>query len=184
MTIDWKKVWEKKGRIDSIDKKLLNGYEKTNINPKEVSRNIMTLLEIEQKTKVLEVGCGAGMLAEYLDCSYTGVDYSLPLIEKHKKLLNNNVHYAEANNLPFADNQFEVVFAYSIFQYFQTKEYAIQVIKEMFRVSSGKVFIGDLARKSHSEDHMLYPEIDMHALGFKTFKGYYNPDRYNAWKVI
>ena len=43
MTIDWKKVWEKKGRIDSIDKKLLNGYEKTNINPKEVSRNIIKI---------------------------------------------------------------------------------------------------------------------------------------------
>ncbi len=182
--IIWKEIWEAKGKIDSKDKKLLNGYEKTIIEPKEVAESITKLLGITKETKVLEVGCGAGMLAEFLDCDYTGVDYSLPLVKKHCQLLGNNVICAEANNLPFGDNQFEVVYAYSIFQYFPTKEYAMKTIGEMLRVSSEKIFIGDLARKSHSQDHMLYPEVDMRMLGFETFKGYYNPDRYNAWKKI
>lgn len=184
MTTDWKEVWERKGKADSIDKKFLNGYEKTTIKPKEVVGNITKLLGITKETKVLEVGCGAGMLAQILDCKYTGVDYSLPLVKKHRQLLGNNVICAEANSLPFDDNQFEVVLAYSIFQYFPTMEYAMETIGEMLRVSSGKIYIGDLPRKSHSQDHMLYPEMDMRMLGFETFKGYYNPDRYNAWKKI
>jgi len=182
---NWKEVWHRKGNATTDNLKLLNGYEKTSINPEIVAQQISEFLNVDNNTSLLEVGCGAGMLAQYFNCDYTGVDYSETLLKKHKQLLGNKLVLAEANKLPFDDESFTNVFAFSIFQYFPNFEYGDQVIKEMFRVceKGGKVFIGDLPFKSHSEDHMLYEMDSMKRRGLNITNGFYNPDRFNAWGV-
>jgi len=173
----WKNVWEKKGNLKIKDLKELDGYEATTIDPKKVSDNIKEILEIEKTDKILEVGCGAGMLAQYIECDYVGIDYSKSLVKKHIKILNNPVLVAEANNIPFKDKYFDKVFAYGIFHYFEDKKYASDVVKELKRVCKGKIFIGDLPERSHRKEHLLYKRSDFKGV---LSEGFYNKDRFNV----
>ena len=102
--LDWKKIWIKNGQKESLDLKALNGHDKTSINPIVVVKRINELLGIKDDTKILEVGCGAGMLAEHFNCDYVGIDYSHTLINKHKKILGNKVYVCEADKLFFEVN--------------------------------------------------------------------------------
>jgi SAM-dependent methyltransferase len=178
MSVDWREIWEKKGRLTTNNLKELNGYEDTTIDPKFVANRVKKILDIELTDKILEVGCGAGMLAQYLDCDYVGVDYSQSLVGRHIKLLGNSVLHGSANDLIFKDNSFDKVFAYSVFQYFPCIEYAKSVIQEMNRVSKGSIFIGDLAIKSHRSEHLLFERKDFDL--FEVSEGFYNLDRFNV----
>lgn len=175
----WKEVWERKGKSDTTCLKELNGFEDTTANQEEIAKRIMAELEIKETDRVLEVACGAGGLAQYINCGqYVGVDYSSTLVKKHIELLNNSVLNGEANNLIFNDNTFDKVFCYSAFQYFPNKEYAIQAINEMKRVAKEAIFIGDLPITSHRDEHLLYDKKDFQS--WKISEGYYNPCRFNV----
>lgn len=179
MSLNWHEVWERKGRLEIEDLKELDGYEETTIDPKVVANKITKILDIKPTDKILEVGCGAGMLAQYLNCDYIGVDYSQSLVKKHIKLLSNSVIHGSANNLIFKDNSFNKVFSYSVFHYFPNLEYAQTVIAEMKRVSKTSIFIGDLPIHSHRLEHLLFkPE---HFPMAEISKGFYNPDRFNVF---
>jgi ubiquinone/menaquinone biosynthesis C-methylase UbiE len=178
--MNWQEIWIKKGNQETTDLRLLNGYENTSIDEKSVADRITNTLGIEKETKVLEIGCGAGMLAQHLVCDYVGVDYSPSLVEKHVQILNNKVLVAQAHDLPFDDNSFDFVFAYSVFHYFKDQEYAKSAIEEMTRVSKSGLFVGDIPFDSHREEHLLYNKRDFS--DWETEPGYYNPVRFNAWK--
>lgn len=179
---NWKEVWEKKGNINSTDLKLLNGYESTSIDVRNVAKKITQALGITKDMRVLEVGCGAGMIANELECKYVGVDYSPSLVAKHKEILNNEVYVCEANRLFFGDNEFDCVFSYSVFHYFPNSHYASEVIGEMNRVSKNGIFIGDLPTASHDEEHLLFKKEDYSK--WDITEGYYNPSRFNMRMFI
>ncbi|MEH2081153.1 MAG: class I SAM-dependent methyltransferase [Nostoc sp.] len=178
MSLNWHDVWERKRHLDTVDLKELNGYEETTIDPKMVANQITKILEIKPTNKILEVGCGAGMLAQYLNCDYVGVDYSQSLVKKHIKLLNNSVIHGSGNNLIFKDNSFDKAFSYSVFHYFPNLEYAQTVIEEMKRVSKTSIFIGDLTIRSHRSEHILFKPQNFPMA--EISKGFYNPDRFNV----
>lgn len=73
---DWLEVWERKGRTETTDLRTLDGFEHTTIDPIAVADRIAEILALCPGDHVLEVGCGAGMLAQYIPGVYTGVDYS------------------------------------------------------------------------------------------------------------
>ena len=110
-----------------------------------------------QGNSILDVGCGNGLLLSKLQkCSqYAGVDYSQAMIDEAKKLLPQGVFYqSQASDLQFADNEFERVLSYSIFHYFPSYQYALDVIKEMIRVCrpGGVILIGDILDKHFEHD--------------------------------
>lgn len=96
-----------KGNLPIEDMRGPDGYEDTNINPEKVAKKISDILTIGRADKVLEVGCEAGMLAQYLDCDYMGIDYSKSLVKKHIWILKNSVLHGHANNLMFKAKSFE-----------------------------------------------------------------------------
>lgn len=158
----------------------LDGYENTNIDPENVAKQIVDVLNIKATDRVLEVGCSAGLIAQYIApyCKYYGVDYTESLIKKHREILNNNVRTGHANDIPFKNQYFDKSFAFSVFQYFPDKEYVKKVINEMKRVTKDAYFIGDLPIKSHDKDHLLFDIADFD--GGLCSIGYYNHDRFNV----
>ena len=56
----WKEVWERKGNGDTRSLEELDGYENTTANVKEIARQIVEELDINETDSVLEVACGAG----------------------------------------------------------------------------------------------------------------------------
>lgn len=180
-SFDWLDVWERKGSLETKNLSVLDGYEYTEISPEQVARRITEVLDIKKEDKVLEVGCGAGAIAEFLECDYVGVDYSRSLVRKHIELLNHQVLWGEASNLIFKDKSFDIVFCFSVFQYFPNKEYARQAMKEMIRVAKKKVYIADLAVKSHRQEHLVYELSDFE--GWSIGDGFHSSNgavRFNA----
>jgi ubiquinone/menaquinone biosynthesis C-methylase UbiE len=109
---------------------------------------------------VLEVGCGGGLLGNYLNnfCRYVGTDYSEQMVKKTIELNRFSALQCEANNLIFKDKTFDHAFVFSVFQYFPSDDYARQVIAELKRVAIKTVCVSDIPTESHDPDHHIYDE--------------------------
>jgi ubiquinone/menaquinone biosynthesis C-methylase UbiE len=178
---DWREVWIRKGSSPSRDLKELDGFEATTIDPCAAAARISETLELAPTDTLLEVGCGAGMIAQYLHCRYFGIDYSPSLLDRHRDILGNPVSLAEASHLPFPDQSFDHVLAYSVFHYFPSQEYAGLVCREMERIAKRSVFIGDLPMQSHNSDHLLFERNFLE--GWQTSDGYYTSNRFNVFRI-
>lgn len=181
---DWREVWERKGNSDTGNLRWLNGYEATQADGRKIAQAIMEALKITPNHKVLEVGCGAGYLAQFVAgrCRYFGIDRSGSLIRKHLEILGGSVCVAEANDLPFEDGCFDRVFCHGVFHYFPDHKYAQRVVSEMRLVSSGSIFISDLPLISSRSSHLLFrPGM----FGCSTVsQGLYEPHVYSRFNVL
>tara|TARA_B110000208_G_scaffold165580_1_gene203872 strand:+ start:533 stop:1612 length:1080 start_codon:yes stop_codon:yes gene_type:complete len=184
---EWNQIWQKKGLVESNDLQLLNGYEGTGFDPAKAWKTIKNQLTIEPGDEVLEVGCGAGYLAQHIENSYVGVDPSQSLILKHLQILNNAVCVADAADLPFADNAFDHVICIGVFAYFKDKEYTAKAVAEMERVARKGVYIGNVRhtaqekRKKHiiegTTTHLLH-DINDFPEGFEESDALYDAEYY------
>lgn len=121
--------------------------------------------------RVLDFGCGNGRLAGFLENNYkefVGVDISQKLIDIAKqKYSNGNTRFIKiypvkspmqgrgapsaqfnrvnpsSSNLPFKDNYFDAVFSIAVFHHFPSREYALEIARELHRVlkPGGKIVI-------------------------------------------
>jgi len=175
----WLEVWERKGSLQTDDLREVDGYEHTSIVPENAAKGIIEALDIRKEDRVLEVGCGAGMLAQYIDCDYVGIDYSRPMVKKHIEILGNSVLFGYADDLIFKDKSFDKVFSYGVFHYFPDKAYAFRAISEMIRVAKKSIFIGDLPFDSPRKEHLLFRKEEFDA--WDVTDGFYNELRFNAF---
>lgn len=170
----WQEIWEKKGEMPGTkaDIRIYDGWEKSTTTVKEIAERIVAVLDIKPADRVLEVGCGAGALSEYMYCDYIGIDRSRSLIKRNIEFYHNQCLVAEAADLPFKDAVFDKVFSWGVFLYFDNKNYAKRAIDEMVRVCKpgGKIFIGELAKESHQSRHCLFAESDF--------------DNWNGWTIL
>ncbi len=173
----WKEVWERKGRAETDDPKELDGFEAVAADPSVFADRIKKILKIKKTDRVLEIGCGAGMISRYLDCHNIGMDYSKSLVKRYSELLKRPVLTAEADSLPFRDKCFDKAFAYSVFHYFPDREYIRRALAEIRRVCKGEIFIGDLPETSHRKEHLLFKRSDFDG---EISEGFYNKARFNV----
>jgi ubiquinone/menaquinone biosynthesis C-methylase UbiE len=124
-----KEQWEK---IDLILKQLTN---------KEIN------------SKILDVGCGTALYNKAFP-NYTGIDPSKGMLKQTKA----NVIQGEAENLPFKDNEFDIIISVSAIHNFTDYKKAV---KEMNRVAKNKIII-TLLKKSNK-----FKEIKEHLKDFK-----------------
>lgn len=194
----WDKIWELKGKENSNDLRNLNGYENTYFNYDVCFQNIIDTLKIKKKERILEIGCGAGILSElFNDYDYFGIDYSKSLILKNILINNSKVIKCQANLLPFKDKYFDYSFSVGVFEYFPSKEYANECIKEMLRVSKKGLYIINIINKTHKNKlnkhkydggfkHLIYNYNDFNILDeYKLVDGTYeNDNRFSILKII
>lgn len=165
-----------------------HGYGGFNYHPRFWKPVIPTFVEYFQlvsHSSVLDVGCAKGFMLYDLyqaipTISAYGVDISSYAIEHSKPEIKEYVQVANAVDLPFEDNSFDVVFSINTVHNLCLNDCAI-ALKEIERVSKGRSFITvDAYRNDEEKARMeawnLTAQTMMHVDEWKIFfkdVGYY-----------
>lgn len=87
---------------------------------------------------VADIGCGSGELLNYIEKSkpdnklITGMDYSMAMLEAAgEKLQSKKILLANAENLPYKNECFDILFCIGVLPYLDGQQYAIS---ELYRV--------------------------------------------------
>lgn len=108
-------------------------------------------------SSLLDIGCGIGLLAEYLknagfDGIYIGVDIDLERIRYAKKNLNVDEYVvADAHYLPFRDKCFQLSTIFTVIHLLDIRK----AVKEALRVSQKIVVITLLKKREDLEKNLI-----------------------------
>ncbi len=131
---------------------------------------------IKPNGKILDVGCGTGYFAEKFLSKYdvTGVDISEEMIKYAQTRMKEAVQ-ADAQNMPFPDNTFDIVIARSLLHHLPDPKQGVKEIKRVLK-RGGKViftdthnsFLSNLPRKimykknkHFSDEHKNFKEEEL-----------------------
>jgi ubiquinone/menaquinone biosynthesis C-methylase UbiE len=160
--MSWDEIWIKKGNEDTENLNDLNGFDvnNLNLNSEDTVNNIIDYCKIEKKDKILEIGAGAGRLGDIFlkkNYNYYATEKSESLVKKFKLLVNENrIKFNKTNDLPFKENSFDVVFCWSIIQYFDTIEDFFKLFNEMKRVATKIILLGDIYEIEENNNNKKY----------------------------
>ncbi len=90
---------------------------------------------LHKTDKVLELGCGTGLILKEIDKKVSkaiGVDLSEKMLEKAKNR-GLEVYQAEASNMPFEDNTFDLVYSYKVLAHIEAIEKTLHEIKRVLK---------------------------------------------------
>jgi ubiquinone/menaquinone biosynthesis C-methylase UbiE len=128
-----KDYWERKAleKRRSSDHPVVRHYALSKIG------QILKHVELDKRTRLLDVGCGNGFFSAPFDgiCDTVGVDFSQKMLDHNpleKKAL------MDASRLAFQDFAFDVVFCHALLHHVEDP---IAVLKEMKRVSRKYVVV-------------------------------------------
>lgn len=116
----------------------------------EICTEICNKIKIKRQDKVLEVGCGSGVLGNVVKdlCTlYVGIDISNVMLEKFVQDSNNekiNLFQSITSAIPFKNNFFEIIIMNGVTMYLNHQELE-KTLSEIKRISSknAAIFIGD-----------------------------------------
>lgn len=113
----------------------------------------------KKEIRVLDLGCGYGRLSKeilrrYKNVKTFGVDISQNYVDLFNKQLNprGQAVKADLRNLPFKNNQFDLVFVITTLMYLLTKKDHKESLKEIFRVAkpNSKIIIIERNKFAHN----------------------------------
>ena len=111
----------------------------------------LKLVDFEKGQSLLDVGCGTGHFSFWfhdLGFKVVGMDISTEMLKvARSKIKNEKIRFiqADAYDLPFPDNSFDLVVFITTLEFLSQPERALC---EAFRVSRSKIFLGVLGRWS------------------------------------
>ena len=148
---------------DFFDGDRKNGYGGFSYMPRFWQPVIPTFKEywkLDNNSKVLDVGCAKGFMLYDLTklipgIEVKGIDVSSYAIENSLEEISNNVSVANAIDLPFEDNSFDVVISINSIHNLDRKECGI-ALQEIERVSRGKSFITVDAYRNEEEKRRMF----------------------------
>lgn len=135
-------------------------------DPQKLNR-IIEKLQLRNGDSVLDVGCGTGVLVEYIlkfigqKGSYLGVDISSKMIErakeKYKGIKNVNFICNDVLELSFEDC-FDAIICYSVFPHIDDKEAAIKKFYRMLKKGGKLAIAHSQSRDEINNLHKNLPE--------------------------
>lgn len=164
------------------------GTDQATLPAQKTARFTRTLEEIKNGDKVLDIGCGVGVLTQlvkktYPDCEVYGVDISSQAIEDNKKE-NPEIYYSQGtvNNLSFDNEMFDVIFSGEVLEHLDDPQV---LLTEGFRLlkDGGKMIVTTpLMDSIHSPEHTwFFTQEDVEEFyikaGFKNIKFVYLPNQ-------
>lgn len=124
--------------------------------------HIVDQIGVKEKMNILDLGCGTGILFDILrrkvgsDGSVTGVDFSFEMAQKALRNFpfpNVNVVDTDATSLPFADESFDMITAFSAFPHFSNQQKALDEAHRVLKPGGRIVIIHLESSKEVSETH-------------------------------
>jgi SAM-dependent methyltransferase len=111
---------------------------------------ILSHLMPREGERLLDVGCGTGdhlALFRAKGCTVSGIDPSPPMLARAREKLGfrADLRLGTAEDLPFSDNEFDIVMLMTSLEFTADPE---QAVAEAVRVCRGRVFLGALNRWS------------------------------------
>ena len=152
----WKRIWNKR-EIEHGDDTLLSlirldGFDEgagniSQVNWIEYVNWIKGKLDIDETDSIFEIGCGGGaFIYPFYNMGHkvAGIDYSNSLIKNIQDTIPNmNFFCCEAIKLNVS-KKFDVVISNSVFQYFESYDYAEIVVNKMLNKARKKIAVLDI----------------------------------------
>ena len=128
-------TYDKYGSNNPVVKRLMGGFERT----------LAELFRQAGPRSLLDVGCGEGVLtqqwAQRLAGRVVGIDLEDPVIQaewEKRRAPNLEYRVMKAENLPFADDEFDMACAIEVLEHVPDPEHTVA---EMARVASGHLLV-------------------------------------------
>ena len=133
---------------DFFDGDRRNGYGGFNYNPRfwqPVVPEFQNYYNLSNMSSILDVGCAKGfMLHDFAEIipgiKVQGIDISNYAIENSMESVKNKLQVADARELPFKDDSFDLVISITTIHNFDRVD-CMAALKEISRVSKGNAFI-------------------------------------------
>ena len=137
---------QNKNDVKKIYNSGADNYRNIYLNPKslydyEKLRRMDIVFKYICKDKacdILDLGCGPGFVSSLLseklpNSKITGIDFSKNMIDSANLVKRHNTQFFEcdAEDTPFDDNEFDVIYALGVFEKFQNLE---NVVQESYRI--------------------------------------------------
>ena len=162
--------------LERMTRNDLGGVDEFHVRGTEVSLELAELIGFDDKTEVLDVGCGIGgparMLAETYGCKVTGIDLTDDYIRTANLLsehlgLQDLTHFIQANalQLPFEDDSYNVVWTQHVQMNVENKD---QMYADIYRVlkPGGRFLYYDIFSNNHQAIHFPVPWAGDDSLSF------------------
>ena len=133
-------------KMSKFEKKFVNSKKHAQTNIKKIEQ-LFQNIDLSNIHNVLEVGCGAGMLANYLTEKYqmtvAGTDVDPEQIELAKEYQkgNNRLNFfpADATDLPLKNSEFDLVLSFMVMHHITNWKKAFEEINRVLK--PGGIFI-------------------------------------------
>lgn len=145
-------AYKKKECVNSFDSTRSSTYGQKWHNDYEKDLVIDSINNLGRNNiKILDVACGTGRFVQDIlkmnrKIEYHGLDTSKEMLKKLKKRLGNkfvNLYNADASNMPFKDNTFDITYSFHLLWHLEKKD-QVEMIREMIRVTkNGGIIVID-----------------------------------------
>lgn len=131
---------------------------------RNVAKKLADHYQLKAGQKVLDVGCGMAHLLyeltqEVPGLQVNGIDISQYALENAKEEIRNRLQYGKAQEIPFADNEFDLVISLATLHNLKVFDLK-KAVQEIERVSKGHSYIMvESYRNDREEVNMLYWQL-------------------------
>ena len=113
------------------------------------TEKLLRFTDVKENQNFLEVGCGIGAVSKYVAGKYplnvTGIDIDPEQVQLAQKGINDvpNIHFlaAEATNLPFPDNDFDIVLSFGVTHHISNWLDALREIKRVLKPGGYFIYV-------------------------------------------